>query len=219
METLKLTSISIKEVAKIVAEHIDRSELIIIPVDTAYAVTVNALDEEAVKKVFILKKRKFENPIPICINNINKLNNYVYVSKIQKEILNHFLPGAITFILKKRKILSPILTGGLDTVGIRIPNTSFITMLSNYLNVPFTLTSANLSGMPTLYSIKDIINQFEKNYLKEYCSLVVETDKSLLGNPSTIVDITNEREPMIIREGVVNKNDVIEKIKEILKKY
>lgn len=217
MEILKITPVTLESIARIVSKHIKEGELVIIPVDTAYALSTNALDEEAVKKVFRIKKRGLHNPIHISINSIESAKKYAEISDRQEKILTHFLPGAYTFILKKKSIIPPILTAGLDTIGLRMPDSAFITMLSNYLEIPFTLTSANYSNMPTTYTMEEIKKQFTEANLHKYFASVVESDKKLLEKTSTIIDISNEKKPKILREGAVNSNDFFTEFEKLIK--
>lgn len=219
MEIIKLTHVTINGIAKIIANNINRGKLVIIPVETAYALSANALDKNAIEKVYEVKKRENKYPMHICVNSIKMAANYAEISPVQEYLLKHFLPGPITFILNKKPIIPDKLTANLKTIGIRIPNTSFITMLSNYIEVPFTLTSANISGMPTCFSVKDIIAQFGEEYLNKHIATIVESDEKLLGNVSTIVDITNENNPAVIREGIVDKKTIIEEIEQLLKRF
>ena len=153
-------------------------------------------------------------PITLIPEQVN-----AYVSELQEKILKEFLPGPFTFILKKKAVLSSILTGGLDTIGVRIPDTLFMTILSNYLEVPYTATSANYTGMPTSYTIEEIKNQFGEEYLSRHFSTIVESQHKLLGNISTIVDITIEDKPKILREGFVETTSILNKIEEVIHEY
>jgi len=141
-------------------------------------------------------------------------SKYAYISEKQKKILNAFLPGPLTFILKKKDNIPSSLTAGLDKIGIRIPDSNFTTMLSNYLSVPYTITSANLSGMGSAYTIGDITSQFGEDLHKIF-SAVVESNEKLLGKISTIIDISEDK-PKIIREGFVLGEEILIKIKDVL---
>jgi L-threonylcarbamoyladenylate synthase len=217
MEILKITQVTLESIAKIVSKHIKEGKLVIIPVDTAYAISTTALDEKAIKKVFEVKKRGLNNPIHICVNGIESAKKYSEISPPQEKILSHFLPGAYTFILKKKDIVPSILTGGLDTVGLRIPDSTFITMLSNYLEVPFTITSANYSEMQTAYTMDEIKKQFTPEDLHKHFASVVESDVKLLGTISTIIDLTNEKKPKVLREGAVDSKKFFSDFERIIK--
>lgn len=218
MEYLTLNQVTIESVAKIVSKDIKDGKIVIIPTDTAYAISADATNEESVRKIYNIKNREQTNPIHICVHSINMAKEYAEISEQQEEILNYFLPGAYTFILKKKSDKLPsLLTAGLDTIGIRIPGTDFTSVLGNYLDVPFTATSANLSGMNTAYTMKDIKEQYGDENLSDYFSAVVDSERKLIGNISTIIDIIDVYKPVVLREGVIKKQDVIKKIEEIIK--
>jgi L-threonylcarbamoyladenylate synthase len=217
MEILKISPISINGIAKIVANNIKKGKLVIIPADTAYALSTNALDEKAIKKVYDVKNRNPKEPIHIFINSVQSAENYSFISENQKKVMNRFLPGPYTFILKKKDIIPSLLTAGMDTIGIRIPDNEFITLLCNYCETPFTATSANKSGLPTIYSIHDIIQQYGEEAITKHFSNIVENDDYILGETSTIIDIIDINEPKILRKGKdVSKKEIHSRINKII---
>ncbi len=216
MNILKISSNSYDEVAQNVSNHIKAGYLTVIPSDTAYALSTNALDEVAIKKLYKFKQRNSTEPIHIFLGSVEQIEQYADVSLIQMKILKKFLPGPYTFILKKKDIIPPILTAGLPTIGIRIPNNNFISSVCHYSGVPFTATSSNRSGYPTAYSLDELINQYDEDYLNENISCIVESENSTIGKESSIVDITNAEFPKILRKGAVDESVIISGIKEIL---
>jgi len=136
--------ISVEKAAKI----IKKGGVVVYPTDTVYGLGANALDEKAVKKVFEMKKRDFSKPISIIVRDIEMAKQVASFGRDIEEKLKKLLPGPVTVILFKKKILPDILTAGSNKVGIRIPNCKFTQALMQRLDFPITTTSANISGEP-----------------------------------------------------------------------
>ncbi len=136
--------ISVKKAAEI----IKKGGVVAYPTDTVDGLGADALDEKAVKKVFEIKKRDFKKPISIIVRDIEMAKKVANFGKEIEKILEKILPGPITVILYKKKILPDILTGGSKKIGIRIPDCEFTKALMEKLDFPITTTSANVSGKP-----------------------------------------------------------------------
>jgi L-threonylcarbamoyladenylate synthase len=136
--------ISVKKAAEI----IKKGEVVVYPTDTVDGLGANALDEKAVKKVFEMKKRDFKKPISVIVKDIEMAKKVANFGRETEEILKKILPGPITVILFKKKILPDVLTGGSKKIGLRIPDCEFTKKLMSQLDFPITTTSANVSGEP-----------------------------------------------------------------------
>lgn len=149
MRVLKINSNNPeKEVIERAVDELKNGKVIVYPTDTVYGLGANALDEKAVRKVFKMKKRDFKKPISIIVRDLKMAKQVASFGKNIEEILKKLLPGPITVILYKKKILPDILTGGSNKVGIRIPDCEFTKALMEKLDFPITTTSANISGEP-----------------------------------------------------------------------
>lgn len=126
MEYIKLEDNYKKEIEK-VAEIIKQGGVAIIPTDTVYGIAADSLNEEAVKKVYEIKKRKFTNPCNILVSNIEMIKNVTKsVSKEEEKIIKAYFPGALTIIFEKNDKIPNIVTANLDTIGIRMPDNKFL---------------------------------------------------------------------------------------------
>lgn len=128
------------------AEIIKKGGVVIYSTDTVDGLGANALDEKAVRKVFKIKERDFKKPISVIVRDIEMAKKVANFGRETEEILKKILPGPITVILFKKKILPDILTGGSKKVGLRIPDCKFTKKLMSQLDFPITTTSANISG-------------------------------------------------------------------------
>jgi len=185
-------------------DSINKGNLVVYPTDTLYALGADIFNKDAAKKVFILKNRPFSNPIPVAVANIDEMSRIAYIDKSIKSIVDKFLPGALTIILRKKNIVPNIVTAGLDNIAIRIPNNKIALKLLLECG-PLTVTSANLHDKKTPDIINDIMMLFSTN-ISSYI------DGGILnGKPSTIVDLTN-RKPKIIRQGDINIGQILDAI-------
>jgi L-threonylcarbamoyladenylate synthase len=181
-----------KNVLEFLKEEILNGKIIICGTDTLYGISANALDEKAVKKVYEIKKRDFSKPLSICVKDKEDIEKYAYVNDLAKKIIDKFLPGALTIILKKKPIIPDIVAK--DYIGIRIPDEDIIRELSV---VPLTTTSANISGKESPTCIDEIDRE-----VLEKVDYVVDIGKCKHSKPSTVIKIEDD-DIILVREGVI----------------
>jgi L-threonylcarbamoyladenylate synthase len=182
-------------------ESIKNGDIIVYPTDTQYAFGADIWNNDSIRKVFKIKNRPYNNPIPIAVAEYDDIIKYTYTNKYVKKIFDNFLPGELTIILYKKEKISNIITGGKDKIAIRIPNNEIaLKLLKKY--GPLTVTSANIHGKKTQDTIEKIYLQFKDNIS---CYLDYG---SLNNNPSTIVDLTYKK-PMILRKGKIKLKDIL----------
>lgn len=184
-----------------------QGELIVYPTDTLYGLGADIFNEEAIKKVYEVKKRPFDLPLSIAIASVDEINEYAYMNEIAYKIAHEFLPGAITIILKKRKVIPDIIAK--EKIGIRIPANEIALKIAKEL--PITATSANIHGKNPPKEIKEA-----KEQLGDKIALYIDGGK-LLGKPSTIVDVS-EGKIKIIREGAIRRGEIWKIMKNIRKR-
>lgn len=186
-------------------EALNNGRVVVYPTDTLYAFGVNIYDDNAVMKVFKIKKRPYDIPIPVAVPNINEMEKIAFVNHTTIVLAKHFLPGSLTLVLDKKNIVPDIVTSGLKKIAIRIPNNKIaLDLLAN--SGPLTVTSANIHGKKTSYVINDLKIQFS-----DRISAYIENGR-LDKNPSTIVDLTSQK-PLIVRKGPIKKDDILDAIK------
>ncbi len=184
-----------------------QGELIVYPTDTLYGLGADIFNEEAIKKVYEVKKRPFDLPLSIAIASVDEINEYAYMNEIAYKIAREFLPGAITIILKKRKVIPDIIAK--EKIGIRIPANEIALKIAKEL--PITATSANIHGKNPPKEIKEA-----KEQLGNKIALYIDGGK-LPGKPSTIVDVS-EGKIKIIREGAIRRGEIWKIMKNIRKR-
>jgi len=177
-----------------------QGKLIVYPTDTLYALGADIFDENAVKKVFSVKKRPLDNPLPVAVASLNQMKNIGEVTTAIKKVVNHFLPGPLTLITKKTSSHF-VGSNASKTIAVRIPNHAVaLALLHEY--GPLTVTSANIHGLPPQSTIIKILHQIGK----ENIASVIDVGP-LESYPSTIVDMTQD--PFVIlRKGIISKQQI-----------
>lgn len=181
--------------------------VIVYPTDTLYGLGADIFNDEAVRKVFEIKRRPKSMPLSVAVSDFETLEKIAHIDDITRRLADSFLPGKLTLILKKKECISDIVTGGREKVAVRIPdNEVTLELLSRF--GPITATSANIHGKETPGIISDIIMQFKEDDISVYLDI-----GRLEGQPSTIVDAT-EKKIKILREGAIAKSDILDAIQD-----
>jgi L-threonylcarbamoyladenylate synthase len=180
-------------------------DMIVYPTDTLYGLGADIYNIAAVKKVFEIKKRSFDNPLPVAISNINELEKIAFLNEASRCLAKAFLPGRLTLVLKKKRIIPDIVTGGLEKVAVRIPDNKIaLELLSKF--GPLTATSANIHGKKTPVIIKNISMQFKQKDIGIYLDV-----GRLAGKPSTIVDASGKH-IKLVRVGAISEKEILDAI-------
>lgn len=194
-----------KKIAETATEVLENKGVVVYPTDTLYGLGANALDEDAVLKIYKIKKRDRNKPLPIIARDLKMVKRIACVDSKVEKILSKIWPGPITVVLRKKDIISYALTGNSETVAIRIPDNKFISALMDEIDFPITATSANISGESNLLNPEKIISKFKSGELKP--DLFINAGKVENPKPSTIIDLTTGI-PKILRVGIVGMNEM-----------
>ena len=194
------------------AKLISEGEVLVCPTDTGYAFAANALEPEAVVKVFNLKGRSYSNPIHVAVSSMREAGKYAHLSNAAEHLARSFLPGALTLVLPKKEIIPSLLVSGRDTIGIRIPDNRIILSLAAMTNLPLTATSANISGRPTPYNAREVVEQLGENI--ENVALVLDQGPLHSTELSTIIDLTVSP-PQLLRQGRISWEEIQQVLKSL----
>ncbi|MCF6463924.1 threonylcarbamoyl-AMP synthase [Clostridium sp. Cult1] len=201
---IKLNKINLEE--KLIlegAKFIKEGKLVAFPTETVYGLGANGLDEEAVKKIFIAKGRPQDNPLILHVSSIEDVKPLVKsISKEAEILMKRFWPGPLTILFRKSNKVPNIITAGLDTVAIRMPNHPIAIELIKNSGVPIAAPSANTSGKPSPTSADHVI---EDLYGKVH--MIIDGGNTGVGLESTVLDLT-EKIPMILRPGGITLEDL-----------
>ena len=193
-------NINAEELENVIKVIVDGG-VVIFPTDTVYGVAANSLDETAIKKLFDLKERNDNKPICVLTSSVDKIKKIAYVRDEEQKIIDKYMPGALTIILDKKEIVSDVLTSGLKTVGVRIPNNEIALRILDKLEYPLATTSANISGMEAAVKKEDLIKEFEGKV-----DIIIDGGITDLKVSSTIVKIKNN-EIEVLRQGTIKITD------------
>lgn len=186
-------------------------KVIAVPTDTLYGFACDACSSEAVNKIYEIKGRKHTSPLAICVGDVPDIKRFAVTDHLPYGLLDSLLPGPVTVVLGRGEssLLEKSLNPGLDSIGVRVPDSDFIRIIARDAESALALTSANLSGQPSSVSINDFEN------LWEHCAYVYDGGVLPAGRAgSTVVDLTKPGKYKILRPGSAKEETVA-----ILEKY
>jgi len=173
------------------------------PTESFYGLAVDATNEEAIKRLFGIKRRDIDSPVLILIPSKEMLEQYAAdISPLAYRLMEDFWPGGLTIIFKAGPNISTLLTAGTGKIGFRISSHPIATSLARAAGVPITGTSANISGEAACVDAEGVYKAFS-----EGIDLILDGGKTQGGKGSTILDIT-ENSARILREGIVTREDL-----------
>lgn len=181
---------------------------VILPTETVYGLFAQALNEDAVNRVYQLKQRPRDKAMNLNVSNLNDIYFFSQNTPFFLEKLyNRFMPGPLTIILKANDNVPFWVNSGLDTVGFRLPNHEQTLRLISETG-PLIGPSANISGNESGKKFSDIQAQFSVDLPG------IEDDQALTGIDSTILDLSGQK-ARILRQGVISREEIQKAIPEI----
>lgn len=186
-------------------EALMNDELVALPTETVYGLAANAYSDNALKKIFELKKRPLYNPLIVHIKSASYLDEIAQnVPDKALQLAKKFWPGPLTLILKKKPQISNLITAGKDTVAVRVPNHPLILAVLEKLEFPLAAPSANPFG-----SISPTCAQHVLNYFGKSLDLILDGGECERGIESTIIGFDGDT-PIIHRHGSISIEDIEE---------
>jgi L-threonylcarbamoyladenylate synthase len=176
-------------------------ELIVYPTDTLYALGADVFNTDAIKKVFEVKQRPSTEPLPIAVASLQDIEKIAIVNETITKIVKKFLPGPLTVVVKKKPNVLDHISGGRDSIAVRIPKSQVALELLSQIG-PLTVTSANIHNQQPAGDIIGIQQQLQGKNISVFLDV-----GCLDGKPSTIVDLTGEK-PLVLRAGVITEKEI-----------
>ena len=180
--------------------------LLAFPTETVYGLGGNAYSDEVVAKIFKYKNRSPFNPVSVCYPSFYNASQDIEINPKAELLAKEFLPGALTIVLKKKvnSKISWMCSAGGDTVGIRVPNNSIALDLLKKLDFPLAAPSANTSSELSTTTAQSVTES-----LKNCDDLVIlDGGTCSLGIESTIIDLSVENQPKILRKGAISQEEI-----------
>ncbi len=201
-----------EEDIRIAAKIIEQGGLVAFPTETVYGLGANAMDADAVRKIYEAKGRPADNPTIVHIAEREELGQVTFlVTEDMKTLMDRFWPGPMTMIVPRGEYIPYVTTGNLETVGVRMPENEVARELIRRSGCPIAAPSANLSGRPSPTAAQHVIDDLDGRI-----DAVIQSGPCRIGIESTVIDMTGKI-PMILRPGYITKKDFEEALgQEIL---
>ena len=196
------------QLLKKIVKILDNGGVIAFPTETLYALAADASNAQAVEKIYAIKRRFNNKPLPVLVGDIYQAKRIVEFDDRAKALALHLFPGPITLVLKAKihSNLASNVNQQIGTVGIRMPNNLTAIKILQAVGRPLVGTSANISNAEEATNAYEVLRDFEGQI-----DLLVDQGEVEIGIPSTIVDLTTDQ-VKILREGAIPRA----KIEEIL---
>lgn len=195
-QILTFTTENLKKCAK----EILSGGIVAFPTETVYGLGANALNEEAVKKIYIAKGRPSDNPLICHVSDFSQIEKLGDITPFAQKIIDAFMPGPVTVVLNKKDCVSDVVTGGLKTVGIRMPDHAVARAFISECGVPLCAPSANTSTKPSPTRATHVMDD-----LNGKIRYILDGGSCRVGIESTIIDCVNRR---LLRKGGISAEQI-----------
>jgi L-threonylcarbamoyladenylate synthase len=191
---------------KAAVDCLNSGGIIAIPTDTVYGLGADPFNADAVQKLYTLKGRPEEKPIPLVLGSVEDVQQVAQdLPGFFFHLTEKFWPGGLTIIVESKNLL-PQLTAGGTTVGLRIPNQPLLLKILQEFGGPLAITSANLSGQPAATSPQEFGSE-----LSSRIDFIVDDGQTPGPIPSTVYDISVSP-PQVRREGVISSETLAKEL-------
>lgn len=180
-------------------KYLKKNDVLGIPTETVYGIAGNAYSKNSIKKIYNIKKRPKINPLIIHYYNFQSALKDIQINDNFLKLYKKFSPGPITYILKKKKNskISSLATANLNTVAVRFPKHTVVSLLLKNINFPLAMPSANKSTEISPVDVNDVREEFNKKL-----KMIIDGGRSKIGVESTVVDLTGK--VTILRPGFIS---------------
>ncbi len=188
---------NLNEIVKNVVSFLKEGKVGAIPTETFYGLSANPFSEKALKRIFQIKGRDYNKPILLLIGKLEQLSLVVEeIPPVAEKLISKFWPGPLTIVFKARDNLSPFLTAGTGTIGVRLSSSPVVRKICETFELPVTGTSANVSGKPPARSADEVLKKLPE------IDFILDGGKLYAKAPSTVISVV-ENKLTLIREGEI----------------
>ncbi|WP_294489422.1 L-threonylcarbamoyladenylate synthase [uncultured Ruminococcus sp.] len=193
------------------AELIRAGEVVGMPTETVYGLAANAFDENAVRKIFAAKSRPADNPLIVHVSSFEEIAPLVTeIPALARKCAELFMPGPLTMIMPKSDKIPLVTSGGLDTVGIRMPSNNTARAFIRECGCPIAAPSANLSGSPSPTTARHVLNDMNGRI-----PAIIDGGSCGVGVESTVISFEGDG-IRLLRPGFVSAEDLREVTENVL---
>lgn len=194
------------------AELIKNGEVVGIPTETVYGLGADACNGSAVKAVFAAKGRPADNPLIVHLADFSQAELYTAsIPPLAYKLAERFCPGPLTMVLPKNEKIPMITSGGLDTVGIRVPSHPVMHGIIESSGCPIAAPSANISGLPSPTCAEHVMKDMNGRIVA-----VLDGGSSQFGVESTVISFDSDDSVRILRPGAVTREMLLEICREVI---
>ena len=186
------------EIIPLCAQLIREGEVVGFPTETVYGLGADALNEEAVKKIYVAKGRPSDNPLIVHVPNVEEARKAAEVSPLAETLFSVFSPGPLTIVLPKKDKIPYTVTAGLDTVGIRIPSHPIAREFLEACKTPVAAPSANLSKRVSPTTADAVFDDMNGRV-----PAIIDGGPCSVGIESTVLSLVGD--PTILRPGGITE--------------
>jgi len=195
--------LSVEQQIKLAIAILKKGGIVAFPTDTVYGLGADPLNEQAVDRIYKVKKRPPNLPLPLLLAEKSDLLKVAsVVPEIAWQLVERFLPGGLTLVLRKSSWVPGSVTAGGDTVAVRIPDHPVPIALIRGLGTPIVGTSANISGRPSPVTAEQVREQ-----LGDKVDFIIDGGRCPGGTESTVLDVSS-KVPALIREGGIPRAEL-----------
>ena len=179
--------------------------VVVFPTDTLYGLGADVFSLPALQRIFSIKGRRADLALPVLVAGLDQVEAVAQPMSAQAQRLaERFWPGPLTLVMRRSPDLPGLVTGGADTVAVRMPGHPVPLELARRLGRPITGTSANRSGQPDLLDLSALENQ-----LGNLVDHIIQTGPVPAGTASSIVNVTGDT-PQLLRGGAISLEEILE---------
>ena len=179
---------------KTAVQFLKKGEIIIYPTETSYGIGAGIDNKKALEKIYEIKQRPIEKQLIYLVSSLEMAKKYAFLTEDHEKLINTFMPGPLTIVAKGKK-------NNIDEFAFRISSNILANEIVKAFGRPIASTSANFTGDPPNYKIKDIIALFNGK-----AALIIDTGDIPPAQPSTVVDLFDGMN--IRREGIISKQQI-----------
>jgi L-threonylcarbamoyladenylate synthase len=189
--------------ADIAVQFLQAGELVAFPTDTVYGLGAPASNDNAVRKVFAVKGRQMSKAMPLLVADVLMAGWVADITPLAHKLTSAYWPGALTIVMRKLPEFRSLAIAKQETVALRVPAHDIVRNIIRALGEPLTGTSANRSGGRAPISASEVAFA-----IGDLIGLVVDGGRSPGGQESTVIDVSSEGGPRILREGPVGREQL-----------